>query len=107
MTATPDRLVEDLVARVETFTYHVLTTHSVDDRHYSALLRTLEECARAWRLNDSIPRMAVNALIDLQPVVLGEAVHLVGGMQRVMLDLAMELGDAVRAIVAIRGRGVV
>ena len=58
----------------------------------------LDECAAAWSSLDAVPKVAVNALIDLQPVLLGEAVQLEGAEQRQVLDLAIELGDAIRSV---------
>jgi predicted xylose isomerase-like sugar epimerase len=100
MTPADSELLSRLVGVVETFTYHVLMFHMPDANQYCQLTETINECAVAWSSRDAIPKLAVNALIDLQPILLGEALHLTDVEQRKVLeDMAIELGDTIRSVV--------
>ena len=101
MTNELEVAVAQLVAVILDFTYGLTRSHAIDSESYQRVVEVLGSFADQCSGMDSIPRTAVNVLVDLVPLVWGEAVDLEGTRKVEMIDAAIDLGDRVRAIVAL------
>jgi hypothetical protein len=95
------QLVQRLVDAVLQLTLSVRSRRGVLANEVAQLREVLVACRDDWAGSASIPRRAVNALIDLQPSLLASADLYDDTTRTVVVDLAIELGDLVRDAVAI------
>jgi 2-iminoacetate synthase ThiH len=101
MTNELEVAVSQLVTVILDFTYRLTRSHAIDPESYQDVVEALGSFAEHCAGLDSIPRVAANVLVDLVPLVWGEAVDLEGTSRVAMIDAAIDLGDRVRAIVAL------
>lgn len=60
---------EALVAAWEEFSVPLRMKDGIDDQALANLKSALSDCADAWRGVDTIPRRAVNVLVDISPTM--------------------------------------
>jgi hypothetical protein len=93
--------VDELLAAAEGFTVPLRMAQGVNELALERLRTALRGCAVAWEGRDSVPRGAVNVMVDLVP-----AVEASGGLysedyRTRVLDAAIEINDLVRECVAL------
>jgi hypothetical protein len=96
-----DPVVDDLVDVALAFTLALRSRDGFNDELYEKLIGALTRCAQQWRDRECIPRLAVNVLVDLQPLMLASAELYEPNLRSRIMQEAIRVGDFVRETVAV------
>jgi hypothetical protein len=94
-------VVDDLVDAALAFTLALRSREGFNDELYGKLVDALTRCAQEWRDEECIPRLAVNVLVDVQPVMLASAEFYERDLRSHIMEEAIRIGDVVRDAVAV------
>jgi hypothetical protein len=93
--------VGELLAAAEGFAVPLRMAQGIDELALERLRTALHRCAAAWEGRDSVPRAAVNVIVDLFPAVEASSELYPEDYRARVLDAAIEISDLVRECVAL------
>jgi len=96
-----DRDVEALIVAAEKLTVPLRMRQGLDEAAYDSLRQALRVCADAWRERDTVPKVAANVLVDLAPAIEASSYLYSDDYRARVQQAAVEIGDLVRACVAV------
>src|SRR2546421_144263 len=91
-------IIHDLLQAAEAFSVPLRTGQGWNERRFQELCSVLRACAREWSDSHTVPKTAVNVIVDLFPAV-ESCSHLAfyqGEEAQRIRDGAMTLGDLIR-----------
>jgi hypothetical protein len=97
----PDEPVAELLRATEGFLTPLRVGDGFNERSFMELCRVLEDLARQWRMLDSIPKPAVNVLIDLWPGIQSCSYLYKGEEANQIMKAADTVADLTRDIVMV------
>jgi len=92
--------VDALLTAVQTFSVPLRMGDGINEVGLAELRKALRSCAEAWQYVDTVPKLAMNVLVDVYPTVEASSYLYEAEYASRIRDLAVEIADLVHLCVA-------